>query len=458
MIASRNPATGELLARYEPHTSQDVEARLEGAWRRQGAWRRTSFAERSALLLRAAALLRQDPDGHARTITLEMGKPIAEARAEVLKCAATLEHYAEHAAGYLADDVTPSDASDSRVVFEPLGTIYAIMPWNYPYWQFFRFAAPALMAGNAVILKHASNVPGCALALERLMLAAGAPDGLVSVVLLEGGTASAIVDDRRVAAVTLTGSTEVGRLVAARAGAALKKCVLELGGSDPFIVLADADLPAAARAAASSRFTNTGQSCVNAKRFLVEEAIADDFTRLLVEEVGQLRAGDPFDSANALGPLALPAIRDALDAQVSDSIRAGARLLLGGAAPDSPGWYYPATLLDRVVPGMRVFDEEVFGPAGAIVRVRDEDQAVELANQTEFGLGGAVWTGDAERGTAVARKLETGAVFVNGITASQPGLPFGGVKASGYGRELGSYGIKEFTNAKTLWVGPRRAQ
>ncbi|MEW2544434.1 aldehyde dehydrogenase family protein [Streptomyces sp. NPDC047002] len=455
MIATVNPATGEEVRRYAPHTSAEVERRVALAATAQSAWRHTPVARRAELLGAVARVLRAGAEDHARLITLEMGKPLAEARAEVEKCAVTLDHYARHAPGFLADEALASDAADSRAVFEPLGVVLAVMPWNFPFWQFFRFAAPALAAGNAALLKHAANVPGCALAVERVLAAAGAPVGLISALLVEADAVAPLIDDPRVAAVTLTGSTRVGALVAARAAAAVKKQVLELGGSDPFVVLADADVREAAHAAVAARFTNTGQSCVNAKRFIVDAAVADEFTARFTERARALTVGDPFDPATAVGPLARPDLRAALHDQVRRSVEAGAVLRTGGEPLPGPGSYYPPTVLDRVVPGHAVFDEETFGPVAAVTRVEGDDEAVRLANQTEFGLGASLWTSDRERAERLARRIDAGAVFVNGIVASDPRLPFGGVKASGYGRELGSYGIREFVNVKTLWIGPR---
>jgi succinate-semialdehyde dehydrogenase/glutarate-semialdehyde dehydrogenase len=343
------------------------------------------------------------------------------------------------------------------IAYQPLGVVLAIMPWNYPLWQVMRFLAPALAAGNGAILKHAANVPQCASALERLVAEAGAPAGLFANILVEPTAIAAIIADRRIAAVTLTGSTEVGAIVAGQAGAALKKQVLELGGSDPFVVLADADIERTAAMAVTARFTNAGQSCVNAKRFIVEEAIADQFVEAFASAAASLRLGDPSDPATTLGPLARVNLRSALHRQVEASLAAGARLVIGGSVPDGPGFHYPATLLDRVEPGMPAFDEETFGPAGAIVRARDTDEAVELANRTRFGLGASIWTADMDRGARLAREIDAGAVFVNAVVASDPRVPFGGIKSSGYGRELGEAGLKEFTNAKTIRVVAQQA-
>jgi acyl-CoA reductase-like NAD-dependent aldehyde dehydrogenase len=451
MIASTNPASGVTVARFDCHSHREVDAILDAAVAAQRRWRRESVEKRSGLLRNLAAGLRASLDPLAALITLEMGKPIVEARAEVEKCALNCDFYAEAARDMLAD--TPVAAVPGvSIAWQPLGVVLAIMPWNYPLWQVVRFLAPALAAGNGAILKHAANVPQCALALERLVAEAGAPAGLFGNIFVEPSAMAAIVADPRIAAVTLTGSTEVGAIVAGQAGAALKKQVLELGGSDPFVVLADADLDRAAAMAVTARFTNAGQSCVNAKRFIVEDEVADAFVEAFARKAAALRLGDPADPATTLGPLARETLRAALHDQVARSIAAGARLLMGGRVPQGPGFHYPATLLDRVQPGMAAFDEETFGPAAAIVRARDSDDAIALANRTRFGLGASIWTADVARGARLAREVDAGAVFVNAIVASDPRVPFGGIKASGYGRELGELGLKEFTNAKTIRV------
>jgi succinate-semialdehyde dehydrogenase/glutarate-semialdehyde dehydrogenase len=349
-------------------------------------------------------------------------------------------------------DVPVPGVTDAVIAHQPLGVVLAIMPWNYPLWQVVRFLAPALAAGNGAILKHAANVPQCALAIERLVTEAGAPEGLFGNVFVEPESVAALIADPRIAAVTLTGSTQVGAIVAAQAGAALKKQVLELGGSDPFVVLADADVERSAAMAVAARFTNAGQSCVNAKRFIVEDRIADRFVEAFLANTRALRMGDPADPATTLGPLARANLRAAIDDQVERSVTSGARLLTGGSIPGGPGYFYPPTVLDHVMPGMAAFDEETFGPAAAIIRAADAETAVALANRTSFGLGASIWTGDAERGAMLARRIDAGAVFVNAIVASDPRVPFGGIKQSGYGRELGEPGLKEFTNAKTIRV------
>ncbi|MFI8193460.1 NAD-dependent succinate-semialdehyde dehydrogenase [Streptomyces sp. NPDC085946] len=454
MIVSTNPATGTELARYTPQSPQEVDGILDAAVSAQAAWRRRDVTDRTPLLRETARVLREGRDTYAALITAEMGKPITEARAEIEKCALTCEYYADHAPDQLADRPVASDAAESAVVHDPLGVVLAVMPWNYPFWQFFRFAAPALAAGNGTLLKHANNVPQCALAVEDVVRRAGAPEGLCRTLLVEVDRVAGLIADPRVAAVTLTGSTEVGAIVAAQAAAALKKQVLELGGSDPFIVLADADVPRAAATAVKARYVNAGQSCVNAKRFIVEDAVADEFVAAFTAAAAALKAGDPTDPDTAIGPMARAGLRDTLHDQVRRTVDAGAVLLLGGEVPDGPGCSYPPTVLDRVRPGMAAFDEETFGPVAAITRVADADEAVALANLTEYGLGAALWTTDLDRARRLTRVLDAGAVFVNGMVASDPRLPFGGIKKSGYGRELGAEGIREFVNTKTVWIGP----
>lgn len=452
MIYSVNPATGESFARYNLRSPAEVDAALSAGSYAQELWSRRPIGDRVPLLRRMAALLRKRSDRYAQLVTREMGKPIAEARAEIEKCALCCDFYAERAPEFLADETVVSGEPTGELVYDPLGTILAIMPWNYPFWQFFRFAAPALAAGNGIVLKHANNVPGCALACEEIVRDAGAPEGLVHTLLIDSTSVAAIIADNRIAAVTMTGSTEVGALVAAQAGSALKKQVLELGGSDPFIVLEDADVERAAQIAVKARFINNGQSCVNAKRFIVETGVAERFVGAFLEQVKKLRVGDPLEAGVDIGPMARANLRDTLHDQVERSIAAGASLLTGGGPLDRPGFYYAPTVLDHVVPDSPAFEEETFGPVAAIVRVENVDEAIRLANQTEFGLGAALWSKDTERARSIARRIQAGAVFINGMVASDPQLPFGGIKRSGYGRELGSHGIREFTNIKTLRV------
>jgi succinate-semialdehyde dehydrogenase/glutarate-semialdehyde dehydrogenase len=454
MIVSINPATGQEIGRFDSHETADVEAALDAAAAAQADWALHPVAARVPLLTRIAQVLRAGKARYARLITAEMGKPLSEAEAEVEKCAWNCDFYAEKAPLFLADQTVASNAAHSGVVFDPLGVVLAIMPWNYPLWQFFRFAAPALAAGNGIILKHAANVPQCALAIDAVMRDAGSPQGLVHVLLIDAEHVAGMIADDRIAAVTLTGSTEVGAIVAAQAGRALKKQVLELGGSDPFIVLADADIALAASVAVKARFTNGGQSCINAKRFIVEASVADRFVEAFTEGVAALKVGDPLDAQTTIGPMARANLRDALHDQVQSTLAAGATLRLGGDVVEGPGFYYQPTVLDQVTPGMAAFEEETFGPVAAVIRAADADVAIALANRTEFGLGSSLWTQDLERARQLARRIQAGAVFVNGMVASDPRLPFGGIKHSGYGRELGDFGIREFVNVKTLWVGP----
>ncbi len=449
---STNPATGELLARYTPHDASEIERRLARAAAAFVAWRERSFAERSALLLRVAERLRGAKEDAARLMTQEMGKPIGEARAEVDKCAWVCEYYAEHAAAMLAAEPVVTDAKESCVRFDPLGPVLAIMPWNFPFWQVFRFLAPTLMAGNVGLLKHAENTQGCALLIEEMLREAGAPEGVFTSLVVERQAVAEIIRDRRIAAVSLTGSVRAGRAVAQVAGEMLKPCVLELGGSDPFIVLADADFDLAIDGAVIGRMINGGQSCIAAKRFIVEAPLYERFATRLAERIGELRVGDPFLADTRVGPLARPDLRDELHRQVEESVARGARLLLGGHAIGERGAFYAPTVLGEVKPGMSAFDEETFGPLAAVVRAEDVDDAVSLANLSQYGLGASVWT-KSERGKALASRIESGHVAVNGIVKSDPRLPFGGIKDSGFGRELGRYGILAFVNIKAVWVG-----
>jgi succinate-semialdehyde dehydrogenase/glutarate-semialdehyde dehydrogenase len=457
VIVSTNPYDGAELARFSPHSAREVDEALMAAAAAQSRWRQVPVRERAGLLHGFARVLRASKPRFAELITREMGKPIVEAEAEIEKCATTSEYYAEHAPRFLADEPVASNASESAVVFDPLGVVLAIMPWNYPFWQFFRFAAPALAAGNGAILKHANNVPQCALAIEEVVREAGAPQGLVRTVLLDSSAVAGLIADDRIAAVTLTGSTQVGSIVASQAGRALKKQVLELGGSDPFIVLADADVETAATVAVKARFINVGQSCVNAKRFIVEDAIADRFVAAFVDGVRKLKIGNPMDRDTQIGPMARANLRSDLHDQVERTLAAGATLRLGGRPIEGPGFTYAPTVIDHVGADMAAFREETFGPVAAIIRVKDAQEAVALANRTEFGLGAALWSGNIDRARKLARSIDAGAVFINGMVASDARLPFGGIKKSGYGRELGVYGIKEFTNIKTLWIGPAKA-
>jgi len=400
----------------------------------------------------AAQILRTRRAEYARTMTLEMGKPIVQGEAEVDKCAWACEYYADHAEAFLAEQPRETEASRSYVRFGPLGPVLAVMPWNFPFWQVFRFAAPALMAGNAGVLKHASNVPRSALAIEEVFREAGFPRGLFSTVLVGSSAVAGLIADPRIVAVTLTGSELAGSKVAEQAGHALKKTVLELGGSDPFIVLADADIGAAARTAADARLINSGQSCIAAKRFIVVEPVADQFLDRFLDELRSRRMGDPLVRGTQVGPQARIDLRDLLHEQVAESVKRGAKLLLGGEVPAGKGAFYPPTLLAAVDKGMPAFDEETFGPVAAVIRAKDEADAVRLANDSTFGLGASLWTEDRVRAERLAAQIEAGSVFVNGVVKSDPRLPFGGIKRSGYGRELSEYGIREFVNVKSVWI------
>jgi len=449
---SINPADGSTLKVIEPWSAVRVGDALAGAAAAATLWADTPLAQRCELLRSLAWVLRERIDPLARLITREMGKLIGESRAEIEKCALGCEYYADHAAALLADEPIASDAGRSYVAYQPLGTVLAIMPWNFPFWQVFRFAAPALAAGNTALLKHASNVPLCALAIEGLFQDAGILPGVFTTLMIESSRIEEVIADSRVHAVTLTGSEAAGRQVAAAAGRALKKSVLELGGSDAFIVLADADLELAARNAVAARLVNAGQSCIAAKRFIVEEDVADEFVERFRIGIEALRAGDPLDPATSLAPLARPDLRDELHRQVEASRALGA-VAVTGCAP-IPGTYahYHASILDRVAPGMPACDEELFGPVAAVLRVRDAEEAVAFANTSRYGLGGSVWTRDTAFGEHLARRLECGCAFVNGMVKSDPRLPFGGVKASGFGRELSYHGLREFVNAKSVWI------
>ena len=452
-LESVNPATGERLKTYPEHSAAEVEAILRQADQAYGAWRRVSFGERGQRMRAAAAALRAHRDAYARVMAQEMGKPVAQGRAELDKCALGCEYYAEHAERFLAPELIATDAAKSTVAFEPLGVVLAVMPWNFPFWQVFRFAAPALMAGNAAVLKHASNVPGCALAIESVFREAGMPAGLFRALLVGSSRVAELIAHPLVKAVTLTGSTPAGRAVAAQAGAALKKTVLELGGSDPYVVLEDADLELAAQTCAASRLMNSGQSCIAAKRFIVVESVRARFEELFVRHLQAQRMGDPLEEEVTVGPMARRDLRDVLHVQVERSLAQGARLLMGGVTPEGPGAFYPPTVLTNVKKGMPVYEEETFGPVAAIIPVQDEAEALRVANDTPFGLGAAVFTRDRNRGERIAvKELEAGSCFVNAFVRSDPRLPFGGIKASGYGRELSSFGIREFVNIKTVYV------
>jgi acyl-CoA reductase-like NAD-dependent aldehyde dehydrogenase len=453
-IETLNPATGEVLQRYEPHDRAAVDARLNAAVAAAERRRETSFAERADELRAAARSLREQKTELAELATREMGKPLAEAEAEVEKCAVCCDWFAANAERLLANEDHPSNATRSYVAFRPLGVLLAIMPWNFPYWQVFRAAAPALMAGNVVVLKHAANVTGVALKIEEIFRASGLSDGAFATLLVPSKAMDPIVLDERVAAVTITGSESAGSSVGTSAGKAIKKTVMELGGSDYFIVLADADLEKAAEIGVKARFQNTGQSCIAAKRFIIEDSVYDRYAELFVAKTRALKVGDPMERSTQIGPMARTDLRDALAEQVRDTVAAGATLLLGGAPLDRPGAYFAPTVVGEVRPDMRMAEEETFGPAAALMRARDAGDAVRLANASRYGLGGNLWTRDIPRAEKLAARLQSGNCFINGMTASDPRLPFGGVKKSGIGRELSAFGIREFVNVQTVWIGP----
>ncbi|MGH8957289.1 MAG: NAD-dependent succinate-semialdehyde dehydrogenase [Acidimicrobiia bacterium] len=452
-MKSINPTNGEVVAEYPEHDESEVDARLEAAHQAFREWRRVSFSERAEAMARAGEILEKRKDELAKLMAIEMGKPVAAGRAEAEKCAWVCRFYGDEAELMLADQPVETERSKSYIHHEPLGVVLAIMPWNFPFWQVFRFVAPALMAGNAGVLKHASNVSGCAVRIEEIMEEAGFPVGLFSTLLIGSGEVGKVLEDPRVVAATLTGSEPAGRAVAAKAGSLLKKTVLELGGSDPYLILADADLEKAAAICAQSRTINNGQSCIAAKRFIVVDEVAESFTQVFVKEMAAYQMGDPLDEETRLGPLARRDLRDELHQQVTRSLDAGAKPLLGGEIPAGPGAFYPASVLGEVKEGMAAYSEELFGPVAAVISVPSEDEAVRVANDTSFGLGAAVFSADVERAEHLAAtRLEAGCCFVNSLVASDPRLPFGGVKASGYGRELSMLGIKEFVNQKTVVV------
>lgn len=459
LIQTLNPATGDVLETYESWSASQIEQAVESAHAAAIVWGQQTLAMRIATVRRVAAELRGQKDRFARLITAEMGKPLAEAAGELEKSAVTALYYAEHAERLLADETAPIDnppGVKAWVGYEPIGLVLAVMPWNFPVWQVMRFALPALTAGNGVLLKHSPNVTGCALALQRLFVDAGLPEHLVTALVVAEpevpATIERLIADDRIAAVTLTGSNRAGAAVGAAAGRNAKKSVLELGGSDAFVVLDDADVPTAAAAAVKARFHNAGQSCVCAKRFIVSAAVAAEFTSLFVEGTRALVVGDPTDPATAVGPLARADLREALQRQIDRSLAAGARLLVGGRAVEGPGCFYEPTVLADAAPGMAVFDEETFGPVAAIAVAHDDADAARLAEATPFGLSVSIWSRSSERAVQLARRITTGAVFINAMTASDARVPFGGTKKSGYGRELAAAGVREFCNVRTYWA------
>mgnify|MGYP003444832007 FL=1 len=453
MLTSINPTNNKPILTYDETSSEESLKIISLADDAFTIWKETSFAHRSALMKNAARVLRENSEEYSVLMTVEMGKPIVQSRAEVEKCAWVCDYYAENAEMFLADEIIKTEATKSFVSYQPIGVILAIMPWNFPFWQVFRFAAPNLMSGNAGLLKHASNVSGCALAIENVFRKAGFPENLFRTLLVKSKNSKKIISNEKIRAVTLTGSVPAGKSVASLAGSLIKKTVLELGGSDPYVILEDADLEKAAMSCVTSRLINAGQSCIAAKRFIIVESVYDKFEKLYLDLMAKKKMGDPFDEKNDLGPQASLQLRDELHDQVLRSVKQGAELILGGTIPDMAGAYYPPTILRNVKPGMAAFDEELFGPVAALIKANDEEDAIELANKSIFGLGAAVFTKDIERGERIAKeKLNAGCCFVNDFVKSDPRLPFGGIKESGYGRELSLFGIKEFVNIKSVYI------
>jgi succinate-semialdehyde dehydrogenase / glutarate-semialdehyde dehydrogenase len=452
MIQTVNPATGRPLQSYAEHETEEVEARLDAAVRAFESWRKRPLPERTAVVRAAADRLDARRDALARLMTEEMGKPIKASQSEIEKCAWVCRHYADNAEAYLLPVAIPTDASKSFVRYDPLGPVLAVMPWNFPFWQVFRFAAPALAAGNVGLLKHASNVAGCALAIEDVFREAGLPEGCFQVLLVPSSAVGAIVEDDRIQAATLTGSEQAGSVVAACAGKSIKKTVLELGGSDAFVVLPDADVAKAAEVAATARMINSGQSCIAAKRFIVDREVLSRFLDAFTGHVRAMKVGDPLDPETQIGPLARKDLVEDLHHQVRRTVAKGARAVLGGEPMPGPGFFYAPTVLAEVTPDQPAGCEETFGPVAAVIPVEGEEEALRVANGTVFGLGASLWTRDLERAERLAARIEAGAVFVNGLVKSDPRLPFGGIKRSGYGRELGVEGIREFVNVKSVWI------
>ncbi|WP_372638752.1 NAD-dependent succinate-semialdehyde dehydrogenase [Fodinibius sp.] len=451
-MESVNPATGEVVATYKEMNSQELDTIVQEADEAQSHWGRRSFEERAALLRKVADLLETNKETYAGLMAREMGKPLPQGKSESEKCAWVCRYYADHAEQFLEDEMIESDAGKSYITYNPLGTVLAIMPWNFPFWQLFRFAAPALMAGNAAVLKHASNVTGCAIAIEELMHEAGIPKPLFRTLVAGSDRVEGVISSEHIAAVTLTGSTRAGKAVASTAGSLVKKTVLELGGSDPYLILADADIEQAAETCVTSRLINGGQSCIAAKRFIVVKDNYDLFIENMVDRMKEKRLGDPFEENVDIGPMAREDLRDELHEQVQQSVDAGAECILGGKIPDRKGTYYSSTILTNVTKGMPAYEEELFGPVASVIRVKDEQEAIRVANDSDFGLGAAVFSRDADHAERIAaEELEAGCCFVNAFVKSDPRLPFGGIKQSGYGRELSHLGIREFVNIKTVY-------
>lgn len=451
-IQTINPATGNLIKSFAELSSEEINETINDVQNEFLSWREIQFSERSKLMFNAAKLLRENKNRYAGIMTLEMGKPISQAIAEAEKCAWVCEYYAENAKSILADEVIKTDASESYVQFDPLGIVLAVMPWNFPFWQVFRFAAPALMAGNVGILKHASNVPQTALIIEEIFREAGFPKNVFRTLLIGPKLVDEVIKNPKVKAATLTGSEYAGSKVAEMSGKMLKKTVMELGGSDPYIIFADADIDDAVNTAVTARLLNNGQSCIAAKRFIVVEDIADEFEKKFVEKMRAVKVGDPMEEETELGPLAREDLLIELNTQVEQSVKAGAEILTGGKRLDREGYFYPATILSNVKKGMPAYEQEMFGPVAAIIKAKNEEEAIKIANDSEFGLGASLWTSDIEKAKYLSHNIESGSVFINGLVKSDPRLPFGGIKKSGYGRELSHYGIKEFVNIKTVWI------
>jgi succinate-semialdehyde dehydrogenase/glutarate-semialdehyde dehydrogenase len=453
-MKSINPATGEVIKEYEQMNDDAINTIITAASEAQKEWGQKSFGERASILNNIASILKKRKEELARLMALEMGKPLAQGQSEAEKCAWACEYYADHAAEFLQDEFIETDASESFVTFQPLGAVLAIMPWNFPFWQLFRFGAPALMAGNAVLLSHAPNVIGCALEIESILHEAGIPETLFRTILADNDQVQQAIEHDKINAVTLTGSVRAGKAVAKKAGSELKKTVLELGGSDPSIILTDADIEKSAESCVQSRLNNNGQSCIAAKRFVVVRNVYDDFLDAMKEKMEAKKVGDPLKEKDIdVGPMAREDLRDTLHEQVTKSINAGAKCTLGGKIPDRKGFFYPPTILENVQPGMPAYEEELFGPVASFIKVSNEEEAIKKANDTPYGLGASVYSSDIDHAREIAAtKLHAGSCFVNGLVASDPRLPFGGVKNSGYGRELSHYGIKEFVNIKTIYV------
>jgi len=449
---SINPFTGKTIQKYPGDSPETVNQKLDRASNQFASWKKTTFSERATLMSQAAKVLRDRKEDWAQIMTSEMGKPITEARSEAEKCAWVCDYYAEHAEQFLEQELVETDADRSRVQYDPLGPVLAVMPWNFPFWQVFRFAAPGLMAGNVGLLKHASNVPGCALAIEEIFREAGFPDGVFQTILISARSVAPVIEDPRVKAVTLTGSEAAGRSVGETAGGALKKSVLELGGSDPFIVLEDANIAEAAQVGATARCINSGQSCIAAKRFIVVESVLDEFVEKFTRAIKALKVGDPMEEDTRVGPLARKDLREGLHEQVMQSEKDGAEVVLGGAYLEREGYFYAPTVMTGVSKGMAVYEEETFGPVAAIITAESETDAIQIANDTHFGLGASLWTTNQDRAERLSHEINAGCVFVNGLVKSDPRLPFGGINDSGYGRELSYHGIREFVNTKTVWM------